>query len=124
MDAGAVIHGRATNNADNFLRICFLRGASPLGGRRYELKSAKMMGAYLSEQENVGAIRTMILRDAAPHLLKGDAQAQDRDASKRLNAVILPELRQKYNDVIDIPDKASGNLMQIAELYRGRVASS
>ena len=110
MDAGAVIHGRATNNADNFLRICFLRGASPLGGRRYELKSAKMMGAYLSEQENVGAIRTMILRDAAPHLLKGDAQAQDRDASKRLNAVILPELRQKYNDVIDIPDKASGNL--------------
>ena len=48
------------------------------------------MGSYLSEQENVGAIRTIILRDAAPHLLKGDAQAQDREAAKRLSAVILP----------------------------------
>ena len=79
-DAGAVFHGRMSKSGDNFLEKCFLPGKSPLGIRRYELKLAKSMEAYLSEEENVGAIRTMILRYAAPQLLKGDAQAQDRDA--------------------------------------------
>lgn len=68
------------------------------------------MEAYLSAEENVGTIRTMILRSAAPHLLKGDAQTQDREASKRLNAVIFPELRRKYNDVLGIAETPSGNL--------------
>ena len=54
IDAGAVIHGRVTSKADNFLEICFLRGSSPPGAKQYELKTAKAMGAYLSEQENVG----------------------------------------------------------------------
>ena len=75
--------------------MCFLRGKSSTNFGRYELKLAKTMEAYLSEEENVGAIRTMILRYAAPHFLKGDAQAQDREASKRLNAVIFPEVRLK-----------------------------
>ena len=68
------------------------------------------MGAYIFEQGNVEAIRTTILRDVAPHLLDGDAQSQDRAASKRLIAVILQELRLKYIDVLDIPVNPSGNL--------------
>ena len=66
-DAGAVFHGRMNKNSDNFLEMCFLRGKSSTIFGCYELKLAKTMEAYLSAEENVGAIRTMILRYIAPH---------------------------------------------------------
>ena len=56
IDAGAIIHGRVTSKTDNFLEICFLHGSSPPAATRYELKVAKAMRSYLSEQENEGGL--------------------------------------------------------------------
>lgn len=59
-NAGAVFHGRASSNADIFLRTCFLRGILPPESRLYEVMLAKYMEAYLSAEENKRVMGTTL----------------------------------------------------------------